>query len=217
MPVYDISGPIREGIWKYGDNYPDYRPEHTSAEPGTFFFEIFHGFNSQTGVYLETTAHVNGYEKGRMLSEVPVSALVNLPCRVLHLDRKALAASDGEISLAILQKAMEGMDFPEGCAILWEAGWDNWYAPDFLTGGPYLTREAMAYLLSKKPSLMGSDTPAWQKEEPVFDLFAATDTLLLAPLVGLDKVCGRHSLLTVLPVYVEGTCCAPARAVIVED
>ncbi|MBQ3592289.1 MAG: cyclase family protein, partial [Clostridia bacterium] len=170
MPVYDISGPIREGIWKYGDAYPDFCLEHTSAEPGTFFFEIFHGMNSQTGVYLETTAHVNGYETGRMLSDVPVSALVNIPCRVLHLDRDALAESGGAITLTILQKAMEGLYFPEGCAILFEAGWDDWYAPEFLDGGPWLTRESMAYLLSKKPSLMGSDTSAWQNEEPVFDL-----------------------------------------------
>lgn len=217
MPVYDISGPIREGIWKYGDAYPDFCLEHTSAEPGTFFFEIFHGMNSQTGVYLETTAHVNGYETGRMLSDVPVSALVNIPCRVLHLDRDALAESGGAITLTILQKAMEGLYFPEGCAILFEAGWDDWYAPEFLDGGPWLTRESMAYLLSKKPSLMGSDTSAWQNEEPVFDLFAATDTLLLAPLVGLDKVPGKNGLLTVLPILVEGTCCAPARAVIVEE
>ena len=49
MKIYDITGPVREGIWKYGDMYPDYRPVGASAEPGKCFFEIFEGFNSQTG------------------------------------------------------------------------------------------------------------------------------------------------------------------------
>ena len=61
MKIYDITGPVREGIWKYGDMYPDYRPVGASAEPGKCFFEIFDGFNSQTGTYLETAAHITGF------------------------------------------------------------------------------------------------------------------------------------------------------------
>ncbi len=216
MAIYDITHPIRKGIWTYGDMYPDFHLESTSAEEGRFFFEIFHGFNSQTGVYLETTAHVNGYEKSRLLADVPIEQMVNVPCRVLHLDKAKLAETEGMVNLEILTAAMEGLDFPEGCAILLDTGWDDWDAPDFLTGGPWLTRDVMAKILTLKPSLLGSDTPAWENKEPVFDLFAATDTLLLAPLVSLDKVPGKAGLLTVLPVYVEGTCCAPARAIVVE-
>ena len=33
---------------KYSDKYPDYREEHTSNESDRCFFEIFHGFHSQT-------------------------------------------------------------------------------------------------------------------------------------------------------------------------
>jgi kynurenine formamidase len=65
--------------------------------------------------------------------------------------------------------------------------------------------------------LIGSDTPAWQKDENVFDLFAATDTLLLAPLINLSEIVGKDCRLTVLPVSIENTCCAPARAVIIEN
>ena len=213
MPVYDLSGVIREGIWRYGDAYPQFKPEHTGSIPGSCFFEIFHGFHSQTGTYLETTAHLNEYEGHRLICDVDVSALVDIPCRVLHAKR----APDGSIDARALETAADGMDFPAGCAILFESVWDNWYAPDFLTGAPYLTRDAMEWLLIRKPSLIGSDTPAWQRDEPVFDLFAATDTLLLAPLVNLGNVKGRNARLTVLPLRIADTCCAPARAVLTEE
>lgn len=216
MQIYDISGKIREGIWKYGDAYPDYKPEHTSAEPGKCFFEIFHGFNSQTGTYIETTAHNNGYDKTRLIADVPVSELVDIPCRVIHVNGDLAAKNGGKITAAMLEAASSGMNFPEGCAILFESGWDDWCSPDFLTATRYLSRDAMEWLLAKKPSIIGSDTAAWQKDEPVFDLFTVTDILLLAPLVGLGRVKGTDAKLTVLPLNIEGTCCSPVRAVVIE-
>ena len=216
MAIYDISGVIREGIWKYSDAYPDYREEHTSNEPDRCFFEIFHGFHSQTGTYLETTAHNNGYDKTRLLIDVPVSALVHVPCRVIHLDFEETEKNGGKITAAMLEAAANGMDFPRDCAILFESGWDDWYSPDFLAKTHYLSRDAMEWILAKAPSIVGSDTAVWQKDESVFDLFTVTDILLLAPLVGLERVTGKDAFLTVLPVKVEGTCCAPARAIIVE-
>lgn len=212
MKIYDISGRVREGLWKYSDQYPDYRAEHRSNVPGSCFFEVFRGFHSQSGTYLETTAHVNGYEGHRLLTDVPVSDLTDIPCRVFHLSRAAVSANGNVITRAMLEKAAQGLDIPAGCALLFESGWDDWYSGSFLTEPPCLTREAMAYLISLDPCLIGSDTPAWQRTEEVFDLFAATDKLLLAPLVGLGSVPAR-GLLTCLPVAVEGTCCAPCRAI----
>lgn len=211
MKIHDITGIVRPGIWKYSDIYPDYHPEQRCGNPGTSFFEVFHGFNSQTGTYLETTAHANGYEGNRLITDVDVADLVRIPCRVLHLKNK-----EKMISAADIEAAIGDMSIPKGCAILFESGWDDWYAPDFVSGAPYLSREAMTRLLELEPVLMGSDTPTWQKTEVVFDLFAATDTLLLAPLVGLGAIKGTDCTLTVLPIAVEGTCCTPARAVIEE-
>ena len=109
-----------------------------------------------------------------------------------------------------------GMSCPEGCALLLDSGHDDWYAPDFLSAAPWMSLDAMEWLLEKRPSLIGSDTPAWQKDEPVFDLFAPKDILLLAPLVGLSAIRGTDARLTVLPLNIEGTCCSPARAIVVE-
>ncbi len=214
MAIIDISGNIRKGIWNYGDMYPDFKLISKSADVNKCFFEIFDGFNSQTGTYLETTAHINGYNKTRLIADVDVNELVDIPVRVLHVGK--FLNGEKMITASMLSKASEGIDFPKGCAILLDSGWQDWYRQDFVSNATYLSLDAMQYLLSKEPSIMGSDTPTWQKTEDVFTTFAKTDILLLAPLVNLDKVCGKNAKLTVLPVKVEGTCCAPARAVIVE-
>ena len=211
MKIYDISGRIREGIWKYGGMYPDYRQIPASAEPGKCFFEIFEGFHSQTGTYLETAAHVTGYEGHRLIADVPVGDLYEIPCRVLHVK-----PTNGKITAAHFEAAAAGMTIPDGCALLIESGHDDWYAPDFLTAAPWMTCDAMEWLLAKNPVLIGSDTPAWQKDEPVFDLFAPRDILLLAPLVGLAAADGKDARLTVLPLNIERTCCVPCRAVLAE-
>ena len=211
MTVYDISGVIRNGIWKYGDSYPDYHSIHTSAERDKCFFEIFDGFKSQSGTYIETAAHINGYSGHRLIADVPTNELYDIPCRILHV-----TPSNGKITAEHLKKAAEKIEFPDGCAILIDAKHDDWYAPDFLSAAPWLSLDAMEWLLSKNPCLIGSDTPAWQKDEPVFDIFAPKDILLLAPLVGLSNIKGTNAKLTVLPLKIEGTCCAPARAIVAE-
>ena len=215
MKIYDITGSIKEGIWAYTDQC-NFTIEHTSSSPNSGYFEIFHDMNSQTGTYLETTAHVNGYNGHRLLSDVPVEDIVNIPCRILHFEKIDLLANNNKISVEMLQKATSDLDIPEGCAILLDTGWYSWYDDNFLSAAPCLSRAAMEWILKLKPSLLGSDTPAWQKDEKVFDLFGKTDTLLLAPLVDLNKICGKDALLTVLPIKMEQTCCAPARAIVIE-
>lgn len=211
MKIYDVSGNIREGIWKYGDAYPDYRPVPSSAAPDKCFFEIFEGFNSQTGTYLETSAHIVGYDGHRLISDLAVEELYESPCRILHVKTE-----NGKITADSLESAAMGMSVPKGCALLIDTEHDDWYAPNFLSSAPWMTMGAMEWLLAKEPCLIGSDTPTWQKEEPVFDIFACRDILLLAPLTGLSQIDGKNAKLTVLPLNIEKTCCSPARAVVID-
>ncbi len=204
--ITDITGSIRDGIWCYGGGYPCLFVEHIKKD---VCYEIFHGMNSQTGTYLETTAHVNGYEGNCLLEDTDVKDLVDIPCKVLHLinTQKKITAVD-------IKNAIGNTPIKEGSAILLDSGWDDWYSPNFVQNSTYLSRDAMEYLLSFKPYLLGSDTPSWQKDEVVFDLFSKTDTLLLASLINLNIIVEEEVTLTVLPIRMEGTCCAPARAII---
>ncbi|MDD6034042.1 MAG: cyclase family protein [Oscillospiraceae bacterium] len=217
MTITDLSGEIRPGLWKYGDMYPDYQPRQIHAAPDTFFCEVFDGFNSQTGTYLETTAHFNGYEGQKLLEDYPLSRKVNLPCRILRLDIALSHTERPRITAEDFQKALKGVGLVPGEALLFSCGWEDWYSEDFLSCSPYLSRDAMVWILKQKPSLLGSDLPSWEKDEHVFELFSKTDTLMAAPLVNLRKPVSEHGLLTVLTPHLPGTCCAPARAIFVEE
>ena len=104
-------------------------------------------------------------------------------------------------------------------AILLATGWGvYWDDPMFLEYCPYLTSAAMDWIISKKPFLLGSDSPRWENveaEEVIFPQFYQADILMLAPLVNIETVEQRSiaGRLTVLPINVKGTCAAPCRAV----
>lgn len=219
MKITDLSGQIKKGIWKYGDMYPDYSPRQIHAGENCFFCEVFEGFNSQTGTYLETTAHMNGYAGNRLIEDVSLEELVDIPCSVIRLRIDLSPCSGGRprITASDFEKAAAGRTFNRGEALLFCCGWSDWYSPDFLSGCPYLSLDAMEWLLAREPSILGSDLPSWEKDEGVFETYKKTDTLMLAPLVNLEKIESTRGRLTVLPLNILHTCCTPVRAIFVEE
>ena len=74
----------------------------------------------------------------------------------------------------------------------------------------------MNWLLSKKPFIIGSDSPrwnTWRNRRGSSDFYAA-DVLMLAPMVKLEEVPFVRCRLTALPLKVSNTCCAPVRVVL---
>ncbi len=219
MKVIDLSGKIKSGMWNYGDVYPKFKPRHIQVAEDTFFCDVFDGFSSHTGTYLETVAHFNGYEGNKLLQDIDVKNLINVPCYIIHLDPLLFGKPKACISDNDLKKAAEGINFISDSAILFSCGWENWYFENFVDESPYLNRSAIEWLMSLQPRILGSDIPAWQgsPKEDVFNIFSKYDTLLLAPLVNLREA-PNFGKLTVLPPNLTDTCCAPARAVLtVED
>ena len=51
----------------------------------------------------------------------------------------------------------------------------------------------------------------------LFPLFYAGNILMLAPLVGVEKVPVSRVKLTALPLNIPGTSCIPCRAVVTEE
>ena len=219
MRVIDLSGKIKKGIWLYGDVYPEFHPRRIQVAQDTYFCDVFDGFSSHTGTYLETTAHFNGYEGNQLLQDIDVEELVHIPCYVIHLDPLRFGRLNSPISAADLEQAAGGVDFAPNSAILFSCGWENWDSGDFLDGSPYLTRSAIQWLLSWEPKIIGSDIPAWQgpAEEDVFEIFSKHNSLLLAPLVNLKDAPISGGRLTVLTPNLTDTCCAPARAVLTAE
>jgi len=226
MKVIDITGVIREGMWNYDKPFPQFKLKPLGKVPwveNEVFCEIFEGMHSQTGTYLETPAHFYGNDKCYLVSDVPVGKLYEIPCTILKIDKSVCEnpLSRIEITVDMLKSCPAANEIREGGAILVATGWDKyWMDEKFLEESPYFTYEAMKWLISKKPFLMGTDFPRWdnlQKPQGFFEEFYAADILMLAPCINLINIEKNSAKLTVLPMNIPGTSSVPCRAVIVHE
>jgi len=120
----------------------------------------------------------------------------------------------------ITREMLETADVEEGISVLISCNWGrHWRDPRYLSASPYFEKEAMDYLISKKPFLLGTDFARWEnleKPQGFFADFYNSDILMLAPVVNLEQIKKDRALLSALPLNIEKTCCAPCRAYIKE-
>lgn len=225
MKVIDVTGQIRDDMWNYEFPFPKYKikplpqPEWVESK---VYCEIFDGLHSQTGTYLETPAHFFGPEKSYNLDTVPMEKVFNIRCSHIKMDIDQFETGKREkITVEMLEKAAKGIDIKEGDALIFSCGWGKyWTDKKYLENSPFLSYEAMEWLVSKKPYLLGADVPRWEnleKPEGFFEMFYKANILLLGPLVNLENVGTKNLTLTALPINVVGTSCAPCRAIICEN
>lgn len=212
--IIDITGELYSGMWSYGPPFPALNIKPLAEVEWVkydIYAEVFEGLNSQSGTYLETPAHLLG-EASYPLIDVPVDKLVDIPCVVLNV-----GAQRGEpITRQMLESCKNADKIKEGCAVLVSANYgEKWKDDDYLASCPFFTREAMDWLISKKPFLLGSDFPRWdnlEKPQGFWQDFYNADILMLAPVVNIEEV--DTALLTVLPIKAAVTSCAPCRAIL---
>ncbi len=222
--IIDVTGKITDGMWNYEYPFPKYKllplpqPEWVESK---VYCEIFEGLHSQTGTYLETPAHFFGPEKSYNLDSVPVESLIDVRVSHIKLDINLFDTGKREkITARMLEEASRGMDVREGDALIFSCGWGKYWCDEkYLASSPFLSYEAMEWFVSKKPYILGADVPRWEnleKPENFFEMFYKANILLLGPLVNLENVGKENLSLTVLPINVTGTSCAPCRAIITE-
>ena len=212
--IIDITGELYSGMWSYGSPFPALNIKPLAEVEWVkydIYAEVFEGLNSQSGTYLETPAHLLG-EASYPLIDVPVDKLVDIPCVVLNVGEQRGCA----ITREMLESCKNADKISEGCAVLVSANYgEKWKDDDYLSSCPYFTYEAMAWLVSKKPFLLGSDFPRWdnlEKPQGFWQDFYNADVLMLAPVVNIEAV--DTALLTVLPIKAAVTSCAPCRAIL---
>jgi len=217
MRIIDITGPTYDGMWTYGPPYPEVRVEEVPIPDWvpypTYSWRFVLG--GQTGTYLETGLHM---KRGRRAAiDVPVEDLYLRDAVVLKVEGKE--HKDDAIAVADLEQ--RNADIREGDAVFVCIGRDRkWRDPDFVTDSPYFMREAMDWIMDRKPFLFGCDSPradSWDNPQRFFERFFDEDILLLAPVVNLTQVTQPRVKLTVLPMKVEESAAAPARAILIEQ
>ena len=173
---------------------------------------MFH-FPALAGTYLETSAHV--FADGPALETIPPERFIR-PATVIQLPDQAPNAN---IDVDLIRA--HAPEITPGDAILIASGWDAHHTrDDYLAGSPSLTREAIAWLMGRKPSIIGgdlttNDNPA--DPQGVNEILFSEGALLLAPLINLRAITQSHVTLFALPAKIAGVCGAPCRALAMEQ
>ena len=220
MQLIDISGPIYTGMWSYEAPYPKVRIEPLSQPHWVntpVYSSVISGLTSQTGTYLETAAHVNA--KASCVDAISLRDLFMLDTIILKTPDKAQGRQP--IRREELEASLGTRIIQAGTAIIVGTGWGRYWLEDFyLSDAPFFTLEAMRWLLSWSPHLIGADSPRWdnlKNPQGFWQELFGRETLVLAPVVNLEQVNVQCCKLIVLPLKLLSTSAAPARAVLVVD
>lgn len=226
MRIIDVTGPIYNGMWYYGEPWKRFnfvtRYHKLPAIGITAMIEDFEGFNGHCGLYIETPATGVGYDKSYPLSDVPIEKLVMQDAYVYQIPYDSLPIADGKpyISVDDLKKA-EKAEIPEGSIILISTGYGkNWFNEDYIKKSWFTKREAMYYLIDKKPFLIGADATDyenWENPEKFMERLFKSNILSMGPLINLEKVKKFKVKFTALPLKIKGAAICPTRAIIIEE
>jgi arylformamidase len=224
MKIIDASGRIYEGMWGYGPPFPDFKlvdielPDWVDYKS---YSQAFEGFHMLTGTYMVMPSHGLGLDSSYAVHDIPISSLYNIDAYVLKLDLRNLQKEGKNpfVSYNDIVKAEE-TDIPQNAAILFATGWgSHWGKPDYLKNYWFLRKDAYEYILSKKPFLIGLDSPAMDNmgnPQGLSGTFYSQNIIMVAPLVNLEQIEGFKVKLSVCPLNVMNTTGAPCRAIITE-
>jgi kynurenine formamidase len=213
MTFIDLTGTIETGMWHYAPIPPVEIEPLTSIEAdGT----EAHGFRlaTITGTYLETAAH--HFHGQPTIDEIPPERFI-CEAVIVRLTEKQAATPITEDEL---QHAAADIAIREGEAMLLNTGWARmWNAPNYVDDSPYLTMDAMRWIVSHRISILGGDMPCFDNPRGgvgVNNVLFESGALILAPLVNLNAVPQGHVgvKLMAFPLKIKGVCGTPCRAIV---
>ena len=214
MKLIDLTGTLEAGMWHY-DVIPAVEIEQIlSIEKDEC---EAHAFKLATinGTYLETAAHI--FHGKVTIDEVPLERFI-VPAAILRVKN---ATPKTPITKAQLEEAAQGISIKAGDALIFTTGWDSmWNKPNFISDCPYLSMEAMEWIVSHKISILGGDVPCFDNlKEPagVNNVLFGSGALILAPLVNLGAVTKSRVQLMAFPLKIKGVCGTPCRVLVDED
>lgn len=212
MKLIDLTGTLEPGMWRY-DSIPDVEifPLTTIEQDGN----ESHGFRLATiiGTYLETAAH--HFHGEPTIDQIPVERFI-VPAAILRIPRSA----GTPISREDLDAAATGITIQPGDALIFATGWEKmWNQPEFIRESPYLTPEAMQWIVARRISILGGDVPCFDNPNGgagVNRVLFRSGALILAPLVNLGAVTQSKVRLMAFPLKIKGVCATPCRVIVDE-
>lgn len=228
MKIIDASGPIYEKMWSYGDPFPKFRLTDIAEPDWVEGFspksQKFEGFCMITGTYIDGPAHAYGLQKSYPMSDIPIEKLFDKDAYVYKFDLKKLK-KEGKRPLVDLEDIIEAerkieYDIPKRSILIFATGWgSHWKKTDYLPRAWFFEKDAIEYLVKKKPFIMAMDTPyadCLENERGSWEIIYGNDIVLAAPLINTEEITKSKVKIFICPLNVLNTTGLPCRIIIRE-
>lgn len=225
MRIINASGPIYEGMWSYDKPFPKFRlielknPEWVDSAT---YSQAFEGFSMLTGSYISTPGHMFGLGEKSPAHTMPLEKLFGIDAYVLKfdIDKLSMKGNKPYITYDDIRRA-ERKIIPDKASIIVSTGWgEKWGDKNFITHSWFFRRDAIEYLVRKKPFILAADTPSYDNvgdEEGNWGLIFGNDVSIVAPLINVEKITNFKVKMYICPLNILNTTGLPCRVIIAED
>jgi arylformamidase len=211
--LIDLSHTVEHGMTTYpglpGPLICDYLSREASRQHYAAGVEFHIGkieMVANTGTYVDSPFH--RYREGRDLADLALESLANLEAVVVRVEQ-------GEGRAIAVERFHE---LPlENKAVLVHTGWDrHWRTEQYLSGHPFLTGEAAAYLSNAGVKLVGIDSlnidDTADLTRPVHSILLGAGIPVVEHLCNLAALPDRGFRFFAVPAKVAGFGTWPVRA-----
>lgn len=159
---------------------------------------------ANTGTYVDAPFH--RYADGKDLAQLPLESLADLEAVVIR----------ARGNTAVDRRVFERLPL-QGKAVLVETGWDaHWGNQRYLSGSPFVTADAAAFLVDQGVALVGIDSlnidDVGDSGRPVHSILLGAHVPIVEHLCNLAALPDRGSRFFAVPARVVGFGSWPVRA-----
>jgi kynurenine formamidase len=212
--VVDLSHPLHPGDEPRRLEIRRIPATNITGAPSELHWYVMHWImmGSHIGTHLETPYHA--LREGADLAKLSVQQLVG---QAVILDLRSHAASKG-ISLETVQHAAEQAEgVGRDDIVLCMTGWSRYYGEQAYNNPPFLTGEAVGWLVDQGIKMLGIDTngnmdPASHDRQNHLPIFRAGVTYI-ENLTNLEAIGQNRATVVALPLAIAGLEAIPTRVI----
>jgi len=128
------------------------------------------------------------------------------------------SVADRLIEPSDLEQSQDGLDVYPGDFLLIHTGWlaRKYGQPEYFDQHPHLSDDAVDWIISKKPNMVGIDTPGLARRDRHSDVdrhLATHDIFVVENIANLEQLRSAQFILFCFPLNVRGTSGLPVRLV----
>ena len=214
VKIIDLTQTIRQEMHTFDAHVKPLTIPWTKMDTHGYESELIF-MSTHTGTHMDAPYHFD--LAGKSIDNIPVDTFV-ADATLLNIKKGA----KGYVTKYDIMSCEKRVRISSGNAVIISTGWEaHWEKNDYLSSNPGLSKDAAAYLVSKKASMVGIDTA--NIDHPSDSNFTVHKILLPEGVLIVENLCNLKSIkqssfrLIVLPLKIKGASGSPVRAIAISE